>query len=200
MISTCCPGSTRPTSVRACRAVSAETGTTAACSKERLRRLAGELVLPGRGVLGEGAAADPEHLVAWRRTWSPPSRPRRPCRRRRARAPGSSACGTRRRGGAGTAGPPSGARCRGPDRPRARVPAPRCRRPRAMRSAQGAGRRRSRTRPARWPASCLPAASECSRHWRPGCLAFRSHEVFLSSGQPVALAVLSTARYRTKYK
>jgi hypothetical protein len=29
----------------------------------QVRRLAGELVLPDRGVLGEGTAADPEHLV-----------------------------------------------------------------------------------------------------------------------------------------
>ncbi len=31
-----------------------------------VRRLAGELVLAGRGVLGEGAPAEPEHLITWR--------------------------------------------------------------------------------------------------------------------------------------
>ena len=66
MMSTRCPGSTWPASVRACSAVPAEIGTTAACSNERLAGLRDELVLPHGGVLGEGAAGDPEHLVAGR--------------------------------------------------------------------------------------------------------------------------------------
>src|SRR2546428_12392426 len=64
MISTVCPAWTRPASRRPWSAVSAEIGTTAACSKLRLAGLWGELVLSCRCALSEGAPADAEDLVA----------------------------------------------------------------------------------------------------------------------------------------
>ena len=48
MISTFCPGSTRAWSRTACRAVSAETGTAAACSKERFAGLGASLLARAR--------------------------------------------------------------------------------------------------------------------------------------------------------
>ncbi len=88
-------------------------------------RLAGELVLAGHGVLGERALADAEHLVAdgepgHRRAdrddgagdVEPGHRVLRPAEPEREAAPGR-------------AGPSSGARCPGRDRPRAPAPAPR---------------------------------------------------------------------------
>ena len=58
-----------------------------------VRRLAGELVLPRRGVLGERAPGRSRTPRRRRRTGSPPSRPRRPCRRRR--CPGTGFFGRR---------------------------------------------------------------------------------------------------------
>ncbi len=43
MTNTCCPASMWPASVSACRAVPAETGTTAACSKDRFAGLRASL-------------------------------------------------------------------------------------------------------------------------------------------------------------
>ena len=62
MISTFCPAS-MPPDRRPWSAVVADTGTAAARSKE-VRGLGLQLVLPSRGVLHEGASADPEDLVA----------------------------------------------------------------------------------------------------------------------------------------
>ena len=63
MISTCCPGCNRP-AVNACSAVPPEIPDDRCLLEGDVRRFVGELVLPGRGVLGEGAPADAEHLVA----------------------------------------------------------------------------------------------------------------------------------------
>src|SRR5688572_3262711 len=65
-ISTVCPGSSRPRSRRPCRAVTAEMGAAAACSKVRLAGLGGQPVRAGGRVLGERAVARAVHLVARR--------------------------------------------------------------------------------------------------------------------------------------
>ena len=86
----------------------------------QVRGLAGELVLPRHGVLGERPGRHAVHLVAdreprHRRPHLPP-----PCRPRRARGPGSSVCAARRPAASRRACRSSGARCRGRARPRAR--------------------------------------------------------------------------------
>ena len=68
------------------------------CLLERgVRRLVGEFVLPGRGVLGEGTPAHPEHLVTHGESGHRRTDRGDGAGHIDARAPGSSACGTRNR-------------------------------------------------------------------------------------------------------
>ena len=63
MINTRCPGCTRPAVKGLQRGAAGDPDDR--CLLERdVRRFVGEFVLPGRGVLGEGAPAHAEHLVA----------------------------------------------------------------------------------------------------------------------------------------
>ena len=64
MISTFWPGATFPWSRTAWSAVEPEMASTAACSKPRFAGRGASLPSASAGVLGEGALADAEHLVA----------------------------------------------------------------------------------------------------------------------------------------
>ena len=64
LIRTFWPGRTLPSSRRSCRAVVADTPTAAACSNVRLAGFATNWSSLARRVLGEGAGAPAEHLVA----------------------------------------------------------------------------------------------------------------------------------------
>ena len=200
MTSTFCPAVTWPTSVRACRAVTADTGTTAACSKDAPAGLRASLSSRAAAYSAKVPRPKP-NTSSPTGTWSPPSRPRRRCRRRRARAPGSSVCGARPPGAADTAGRSSGARCPGRDRPRAPAAAPRGRRSRAGRS--GASRRTSAEPYPSCTIACIVLSAVTGGAASP-LMAVCCRSVPMTAASRAAearpLAVLSTARYSTKYE
>ena len=140
MISTFWPASTRPTSTTACSAVPAETGPRPPARRSGSSGLSASLSSRATVYSANVPVADAVDLVPDGERGHRRTRSRRRCRRRRARAPVASARASRRRGGAGTACPPSGATCPGRARRRAPGRAPRGRRPTVCRWSPGAGR------------------------------------------------------------
>ena len=179
------PGSTLPASVSACSAVPAEIGTTAAWSNVRFAGLRDSLSSRTAAYSAKDPRRDPEHLVAGREPGHRRTDTRRPCRRRRGRAPGSSVRGGRSRGRAGgRADPPSCARFPGRGRPPGPARAPRRRRAAVGGPARGAAPRPTRTCPGRSPAWSWSWGHLCASWW---CLSRRwSDERVSTSGAAAA--------------